>query len=66
MNAVAESGKKESVSKHMRDGKAEPVSRDKIQAQPYSVLVPQSSQRDEYTHSNTYIHTRFSPNLENV
>ena len=54
------------MSKHFRDGTAEPVSRDQIQAQPYSVRVPQSSQRDGYTHSNTYIHTIFSPNVENV
>ena len=50
----------------MRDGTAEPVSRDQIQAQPYSVCVPQPSQRDEYTHSNTYIHTKFSQSVENV
>ena len=54
------------MSKHSRDGTAESVSRDQIQAQPYSVRVPQSSQRDESTHSSTYVHTRFSPSVENM
>ena len=43
------------MSKHLRDGTSEPVSRDQTQAQPYSVRVPQPSQRDGYTHSNAYI-----------